>query len=418
MTPAFSASRFWLTVMLPFGVGYFVTLIFRTVNAVLAHPLQTDLGINNAQLGLISAMFMLGTAAAQLPLGVLLDMWGARRTQALFFCAGAAGIFLFAIASDATLLAIGRAILGVGVAGGLMAAFKAIADRVDPDDIPFYNGIIMACGGLGVLAASVPAKLFEVEFGWRALCITLAVLTLLTALLIVISGRDEAPAKSQANGFAAQLEGLKMVYSSRDFWSIAPLLGIANGGFIAIQGLWAGPWLQHVEGRDPIHAAHYLFIIGVATTASMLAGGPLARLSRRIDIPLSTVAAICIAIHIGVQILIVTGIAEGTTLIWIAYGFFGQVVLVYYAVIAQRFGAALAGRAVTAANVLVFFYAFVAQTVFGLIVHLWPQSDSHPEFGYRIAFATLIAVEVIAFAAFVVQALAGRRAGRAADKSA
>jgi predicted MFS family arabinose efflux permease len=398
--------RFWRTVMLPFGFGYFVTLIYRSVNAVLAHPLITELDLNSAELGLLTSMFVLGTAAAQLPLGVLLDTWGARRTQALFFSIGAAGIFLFSASSGTIGLASGRALLGIGMAGGLMSAFKEIADYVDAEEIPVYNGIIMGFGGLGVLTATMPSKLFEVAFGWRALCVALGVLTLLAAAVIVSSGRDR---KTEAGGAGLSnvIAGLAGVYGSRDFWRLAPLLAVANGGFIAFQGLWAGPWLQHVEGRSPIDSAHILLFMAIATIFSMVAGGPLARLSRVTGYSLTMIAVLCIAVHILVQTVIAAGVLPGSLAIWIAYGFFGQVVLVLYAVIAQRFGPSLAGRAMTAANVLVFFYAFAAQFAFGLIVHLWPTTHVHPTEGYRVALFTSIAIESAVFLLFVAQALAG-----------
>jgi len=400
--------RFWLTVMLPFGLGYFVTLIYRTVSAVLAHPLTTDLHLNAAELGLITSMFVLGTALAQLPLGVSLDMWGPRRTQAAFFSIGAAGVFLFAASSSTLGLSAGRALLGIGMAGGLMSAFKAIADNVEAGDIPFYNGIMMGFGGIGVLAATMPSKLFEVAFGWRMLCVVLGVLTLLAAVLIVSSGRRRKAAAPGKTGFAEAVSGLAGVYRSRDFWLIAPLLAVANGGFIAFQGLWAGPWLQHVEGRSPIGSAHVLLIMAFATIVSMVAGGPLARLSRAIGHSLTTIAVSCIGVHVLVQVAIAAAVLPGTLALWIAYGFFGQIVLVLYAVIAQRFGPSVAGRAITAANVIVFLYAFAAQFAFGLIVHLVPTTQAYPHLGYRVALFAMIAIQAAVLLVFAAQSLAAR----------
>ena len=87
-----------LRVLGPFACGYFLSYLLRVVNAVVAPDLVRDLGLGAADLGLLTSAYFLAFAAFQLPLGILLDRFGARRTEAMLLLFAAAGCFVFAAA--------------------------------------------------------------------------------------------------------------------------------------------------------------------------------------------------------------------------------------------------------------------------------------------------------------------------------
>src|SRR5216684_4978824 len=70
-----------LRVFLPFVFGYYIAYLFRTINAVMAAPLATELGLGADDLGLLTSVYFLTFAAAQIPIGILLDRFGPRRVQ-------------------------------------------------------------------------------------------------------------------------------------------------------------------------------------------------------------------------------------------------------------------------------------------------------------------------------------------------
>src|SRR5437763_8198607 len=109
-----------LSVFCPFAAGYFLSFFFRNVNAVIAKDLVAEFALTPADLGFLTSMYLLAFAAFQLPLGVLLDRYGPRRTVAALLCAAAAGAMAFALARDVAMLSIGRAVVGLGVSAGLM----------------------------------------------------------------------------------------------------------------------------------------------------------------------------------------------------------------------------------------------------------------------------------------------------------
>ena len=72
-----------LRVFLPFVAGYYIAYLFRTINAVMAAPLATELGLGADDLGLLTSVYFLTFAAAQIPIGMLLDRYGPRRVQSV-----------------------------------------------------------------------------------------------------------------------------------------------------------------------------------------------------------------------------------------------------------------------------------------------------------------------------------------------
>ncbi len=386
-------TRFWLTIILPYGLGYFITTAYRSINAILAHPLSESLHLNAIEICWITSTFVLTFALAQIPLGILLDYWGPRKTQALFFFMGGVGIVIFGLGSSVTMLSLGRAVLGVGMAGGLMAAFKSISEWVEKEEIPYFNGIILATGGIGALVATTPSKLFEMEFGWRTLCIAMGIMTFLIALLIFLVSRDKPSSQEKHTSLSDQFSGLKKIYATPYFWDISPLFIFTLGGFIAMQGLWLGPWLQHVVGFNPLESAHYLSAIAIAMTFGMISGGLFSYLSKLLRISLLNIVVIGIIIHILTQMVIVLNLFSHHYLTWFVYGYFAQVTLVNYALIAQFFGAQLSGRAITAVNIFIFLFAFLVQYLFGIIIHVGAGDQI---LAYKVAFSGLIILECLA----------------------
>src|SRR5581483_10581547 len=145
-----------LSVFCPFAVGYFLSFCYRNVNAVISKDLVTQFALSPAELGFLTSMYLAAFAAIQLPLGVLLDRYGPRRVVAALLCFAAAGALLFAAARDVAMLSVGRALIGLGVSAGLMGAIKAFSLWFPLSRLATMNGLFLAVGGLGALAATAP----------------------------------------------------------------------------------------------------------------------------------------------------------------------------------------------------------------------------------------------------------------------
>jgi predicted MFS family arabinose efflux permease len=379
----------------PFGLGYFVSYLFRTVNAVIAPDLVAELGLSPADLGLLTSSYFLTFAACQLPLGVLLDRYGSRRVEAVLLLIAASGALVFARADSLGGLLLGRALIGMGVAACLMAAFKAFSSWLPAERLPFANGMQMVSGGLGALTATTPVQAALQLTDWRGVFAGLAALTLLAAL-VIFGLVPEQPGET-GEGLRSQMQGLGVVLRSRVFWRVAPVAVFSQSAYLSIQGLWSGPWLRDIANFDRSQSADMLWGIALAMTLGYFAFGQLAgRLARR-GIPTMQLAAWGMLIFCGIQSLLVL-LPQFARLLWPAFGFFGTAGILTYAVLAQSFPPALSGRSTTSLNLLVFVGAFSAQWLIGAIIGLWPVNSAghYSASGYNCAFAVLIALQLSA----------------------
>jgi MFS family permease len=212
----------WLKLFLPFAGAYFLSYLYRTVNAVIGPVLSTEMALGAGSLGLLTGAYFLAFAAAQLPLGVLLDRFGARRVESGLLLIAAGGAAVFGLGQSVGELAIGRGLIGLGVSACLMAAFKAFSLWFPVDRQASLTGWIMTSGGLGALAASRPLE-FALSFaGWREIFFTLAVLTVLVAIWLFLSV-PEREEQHRPEAMAAQWAGVREVFCSAHFWRFVPL---------------------------------------------------------------------------------------------------------------------------------------------------------------------------------------------------
>ena len=187
-----------LLVFGPFACGYFFSYLFRTVNAIVAPAFRTEVDLDAADLGLLSAAYFLSFAACQIPLGMVIDRYGPRRVQGSLYGAAALGAFLFSQSDGVVALTTARALIGIGVSGGLMAALKAIVQWFPRDRIAIVNGWYLTAGGLGALGATVPVEIGMSLYGWRGVFVILAVGTLLAAITILVVVPDKEVVEDDA----------------------------------------------------------------------------------------------------------------------------------------------------------------------------------------------------------------------------
>ena len=390
-------------VFLPFGLGYFLSQLYRTVNAVLGPMLRDELGISASSLGLLTGAFFLAFALVQMPLGMALDRYGPRRTQAVLLTVTAIGAVLFSLGGDTLSLALARAVIGVGVSGCLLASFKAFALWFEKGRLPLVNGLVMACGSLGVMTASTPVQALATALGWREVFHILAAISIVVAIVIFLVV-PEKHVEGEPRTLADQIAGLKAIFGSPVFWSIAPLLATAQSAWLSIQALWLGPWLRDMAGLDAGAAAHALLLGGLGgATGYILLGGLTERLGR-LGVPVGAVAGSAVLVFIAVQGSLALGIDLPPWALTFAFAFFGGGATLFYAGLTQRFPVALAGRVNTSLALFVFSLAFALQVVTGLVLDLFPDSSGgYTAAGYRVAFGGWALVQIACFLWFLLR---------------
>ncbi|MBM9603352.1 MFS transporter [Desulfopila inferna] len=396
-----------LRVFLPFAAGYFLSYLYRVVNAVIAPDLIADIGVGPSALGLLTAVYFISFASFQLPLGILLDRYGPRRIEAALLLFAGLGAVLFARAESLTGLVVGRAFIGFGVSSCLMAAFKAYTLWFPKEKWPMVNGFQMAAGGLGALAATSPVESALQFTDWRGIFTLLGVLTLVIAVLVFVVV-PEKKATALGESFHSQMRGVRKVFTSQDFWRTAPLTTMSQAAFLSIQGLWAGPWLKDVAGLSRDAVADNLFWIAVAMIAGFISLGSLVERLSRAGVSVLTTAVTCMSLFMMVQLLVIIA-PEGFVLpLWMAFGFLGTSGIIAYSALTRSFPVTLSGRVTTAVNLLVFVTAFAGQWAIGAIISLWPVGEAGElsPAGFSAGFGLMLVLQILCLAYFVY---AGRR---------
>lgn len=391
-----------LQIFLPFAFGYFLSYLYRVINVVPAPDLVADIGLEPAELGLLTSTYFITFAAFQLPLGVLLDRFGPRKIESALLFVGASGALTFAYAESLTGLIIGRALIGLGVSACLMAAFKAFVIWFPTRQLPRINGFQMAMGGLGALAGTTPVE-FALSFtDWRGVFKVLAILTLAVAVAIFFIVPEHKMEKRDLS-LSDQIRGIGLVFKNPTFWRIAPWTTFSQTTYLSIQGLWAGPWLKDVVGMDRTAVAETLMWVAVAMIAGFIIIGTVAEWLSRRGIPPMTVAACGMFLFMVQLLLLILEPVSWAAPVMVLFGFFGTSGILPYAVLSQSFPSHLSGRVNTALNLLVFMAAFSAQWGIGVIIGQWPVNETggYSPTGYRVAFSFMLGLQGLTFLWFL-----------------
>jgi predicted MFS family arabinose efflux permease len=390
-------------VFLPFACGYFLSFLYRSVNAIIAPDLVAEFGFTASDLGFVTAVYFLTFAAFQLPLGLLLDRFGPRRVQSTMLLIAAMGAVLFATGDGIGLLVLGRGLIGLGVAGALMSAFMSFALWFPPDRLPLANGCILAFGGLGALTATTPVE-FTLQFtDWRGVFAALALGTALVAGLVFLSV-PEMDARESRETLGTQLRQIGRIYGSRRFWRLAPLAitGLATG--LSVQGLWAGTWLRDVAGLEQADVATHLLLMALGVTLGSVMSGLAAELAARIGVRLTFLFGLFALAFMILQVLIILEIVSLSYLLWGTFGLLLNGPTLAYAILSRSFQITLAGRVNTSLNLLMTASAFASQYLIGWVIDLWPLTESGgfaPQ-AYQVGFGALLTLQAAAFLWFLV----------------
>jgi predicted MFS family arabinose efflux permease len=396
--PARASARSWL-VFAVFVLAYFLSYFYRSANAVIADDLSRDLSLGAPQLGLMTSLFFLTFAAAQIPLGAALDRFGSRFVTPALMMSAVIGSLLFASAQGFGLLAAGRALMGLGMAGVLMGSLKAFSGWFPPRQFATISGLFVGIGSLGALAAATPLAALNEAVGWRVVFLAGAALVLLTAAGIAIFGR-QAPGAMADRQPPEEAVSPWQVFASGTFWRIGLLAFALAGSMFAYQGLWAGPYLVDRMGLPPLATGNLLLLMGVGVSGGYVVVGWLAdRLG---------LARVAVGGSLGmltVQLLLAfypPSWAAGGLLagIFLLFGFFGSFNVLFFAHVRLAFPLHMTGRAVTAVNLLGMGGSAILQWLLGLVIGIFPpvEGGGYPPEAYSaimLVTAVLVATALL-----------------------
>ena len=395
-----------ILVFLAFALAYFLSALVRAITATLSPTLIQEFSLQARDLGLLAGGYFLGFALMQLPLGRWLDRHGPKRVILCLLSVAVVGCVAFALASSFAWLLAARVMCGVGVCACLMAPLTGFRRWLDPTALLRSNSWMLMTGSMGMVASTLPVQWLMPVLGWRPLFWGLAGLIVLSMVVIawqVPTWRVESV--TQASGGKAADEGYSQVWRHAYFRSLMPMGFFCYGGLLAVQTLWAAPWMSRVAGFSPLQAAAGLFWINMTMLATFWTWGmvnpALARRGWHTDrliswgLPLSYLVLLAL-ILLGPS----AGVAAAPLLA--LYCMCCSFVSLAQPAVGLAFPSELAGRALSAFNLVIFSGVFVVQWGIGLLVDALGALGWAPVSSFQGAFAIYLGCCVAAHVWFVV----------------
>jgi predicted MFS family arabinose efflux permease len=368
------ARRKAILVFMAFAVAYFLSALIRSITATISPTLTAELALGAKDLGLLAGGYFLGFAATQLPLGHWLDRYGPKRVILCLLAVAVVGCIAFSWATGFTGLLASRILCGVGVSACLMAPLTGYRRWFSSAALMRANSWMLMSGSLGMVASTLPVQWLMPLFGWRTLFLGLAALLVLAMLLIYwqVPAWDASSSNpTTTNATTASSSGYSEVWAHPYFRKMVPIGFFTYGGLVAMQTLWVVPWMTRVAGYTPIEAATGLFWLNMGMLVSFWLWGLLSPwlLERGLNAErLITVGMPLSFVVLALVIFAASGLGRwaglGLTLYCIACTF----VSLAQPAVGMAFPSTLAGRALSAYNLVIFSGVFTVQWGIGLLI--------------------------------------------------
>lgn len=380
-----------VAVFLAFALAYFFSALVRAITATLSPNLTLELELAPKDLGLLAGAYFLGFSLTQLPLGRWLDRHGPKKVILAFLLLAVLGCFAFAAADSFWGLLLARMLCGVGVSACLMAPLTGYRRWFDAGTQLRTNSWMLMTGSFGMVAATLPVQWLVPIWGWRPLFVAMGVAIALAMLLIAWIVPRWAAATAAVQARAPLDDGsYREVWRSRYFWRMTPLGFFTYGGMVAIQTLWAGPWMTQVAGWTPLASATGLFVINGAMLTSFWVWGWVTPGLAQKGIHANRLIALGMPVNFVVLATLITTGPDAGPLAALGLALFcvsSTFVSLAQPAVGMAFAPHLAGRALSAYNLVIFAGVFVVQWGIGLLVDLGAHWGLGRAAAYQAAFA-------------------------------
>ena len=391
-----------ITVFFVFAFGYFLSCLLRAITATLSPVLTLEFELMAADLGLLAGGYFLGFASMQIHLGYLLDKFGPKKIVSSFLLIAFIGTVSFALAQNFSGLLVSRILIGVGVSACLMAPLTGYRIWFAENQQQRANSWMLMIASLGFLSSTLPIQLLLPAFGWRWIFGGIAALILISIFLMLAFIPKWDHQKNESLDNQTSKGSLADVWKNKFFISVIPM-GLFNyGGLMAIQTLWAGPWMVRVAGYTPIESATGLFWINITMLISFFLWGYF--LPKITNFGFSALKILKLGLPVSFLIMlmiIILGSKAGA--FYITLFILSSIFLsVTQPAVGLSFASHLAGKALTSFNLLIFLGTFIMQWVMGLVIDLVKTFGYTEIIGFKAAFSFFLFLSLISYIFFLI----------------
>jgi len=383
-----------------FACGYFISCLLRAITATLSPLLTNEFNLLAGDLGLLAGGYFLGFASMQIPLGYLLDRHGPKKIVSSFLLIAIIGSAAFALAQNFAGLLISRILIGVGVSACLMGPLTGYRIWFADEYQQRGNSWMLMIASSGFVFSTLPVQILLPIFGWRWI---FGGITILIFIVIILTLLFIPPWKKETDNNDKKNSGLLSdVWKNKFFRSTIPL-GLFNyGGIMAVQTLWAGPWMIRVAGYDPLESATGLFWINATMLIAFFVWGYILPKINKLGLDTMKLLKFGLPIsYVSLLVIIISGENAGA-LHFVIYILTSIVLSLTQPAVAMRFPTSLAGKSLTSFNLLIFLGTFIMQWGIGLIIDLSQFYGKGEIQSFQISFLVYFVICVLCYLYFIL----------------
>jgi sugar phosphate permease len=289
---------------------FYLTVFYQLVApAMMRVELMHDFGVDAGGFGTILMWYLTIYVLLQIPVGVFIDCWGARKVLITGALLSAAGSFIFGAAPTFGVACFGRALIGAANATGWLVLMKLLGAWFPSKRFAMFTGLGLLWGNLGSVAGQAPLRMAIETFGWRPVALASGAVILAIAILAWAFLRDDPselghlsygpnladqPKQSALAGLRAGWEGFKGVFRYKNTWLIFFAQGGIVGPILTFTGAWGAPYLAVRYGLTTRNGALVCSVMTMCwAAASPLFGQMSQKIGRRKPLYIGGVVVAC-----------------------------------------------------------------------------------------------------------------------------
>lgn len=389
------------------ALSYILVYFYRVSLAVVANDVAQELSLGPKELGLLSGILFYVYAGAQLPLGPLIDRFGGRLVIGSCGVLTTLGGVLFSQTHSLATALVARSLIGIGTAAVLMSTFAIFSHWYPRQEFGKVSGFMVAVGNLGNLAATAPLALAVGVIGWRSSFISIALLQAVATVLVFLLVRNAPPAtavtpREEQPRSSGAWAAWGTIFGTADFLRLGAISFAWYGNYLALQGLWGGPYLMEVVSLTRAGAGNML----MGTSLGFICGSLLSDLMvRRL---FKTHKRALVAGQATLLALMTAFLGWGELLpqvvlpiLFFVIGLAVSSGVMIYPIIRSMFPLEIVGTALTSLNFFVLLGAAVIQQMMGFIIEIATQRGFVLATAYHYAFLLPIVVLVATILLFL-----------------
>ena len=257
---------------------YIFNFIDRQILAILARPIQADLGLNDAQLGLLGGLaFALLYSTLAVPLAWLADRTSRSWVIAISLTLWSVFTALCGVAQSFTQIFLARLGVGIGEAGGVAPSYALIGDYFPSERRAFALSVYSLGIPLGSAAGVLAGGYIAATVDWRLAFLSVGCAGILIAPLFKWLVRDQprpvAATDAGAHQSAKLAETARTLAGKRSFWLLA--FGAAFSSMLGYGiAFWLPSLLQRSFGLDLLQTSWFFgAVLLIGGTAGVIGGG-------------------------------------------------------------------------------------------------------------------------------------------------